>query len=128
MKDLIINKLRNGNEIFPYIKLNANTGVCMIAGSSYMQDSRKFFQPIIEWFKEYTSSKTERLVVIYNLESLNTGTSRILFEILEVLKDFKKRGNSVYIKWYIEDIHETHFDDIVDITSEFGIDVDVLAN
>ena len=127
MEDLIINMHRDGNEIFPFIKLDANTGVCKISGSSYMQNSRVFFKPVIDWFKEYTSSEKGKLAVIYNLKSLNTGTSRVLYEILEILREYKNRGGNVYIKWYFEDRLETHVDDIIDITSGFGIDIDVLT-
>ena len=128
MEDLIIDKFRNGNEIFPFINLNVNSGVCTISGSSYMQDPKMFFKPIIDWFKKYTSSNAGKLDVIYNLKNLNTGTSRVLYEILEILKEYKKRGGSVYIKWYYEDNHDSYADDIIDITSGFGIDVDVLAS
>ncbi|MCD4794862.1 MAG: DUF1987 domain-containing protein [Bacteroidales bacterium] len=128
MEDLIINKFRNGNEIFPFINLNANSGVCTISGSSYMQDPRMFFKPIIDWFKKFTFLKAGKLVVVYNLKSLNTGTSRVLYEILEILKEYKNRGGSVYIKWYYEDSYESYADDIIDITSGFGIDVDVLES
>lgn len=125
MEDLIINMNRNENEIFPYIKLCADTGDCVISGSSYMQKSRIFFKPVLDWFKEYTIKNKGKLVVTYNLKSLNTGTSRVLYEILEILKDFKNKGGSVDIKWYFEDRNKTHVDDIIDITTEFGIDVDV---
>jgi len=128
MKDLIINKGRDGNEVFPFIKLNVKSGVCMIAGSSYMQDPREFFKPVIEWFNEYTSTMSGKLTMIYNLLSLNTGTSRVLFDILEILKDYKNKGGEVYIKWYFEDKQDTHIDDIIDITSSFEIEVDVITD
>ena len=127
MKDLIINMNRNENEVFPYIELNAATGECIISGSSYMQKSRLFFKPVIDWFKEYISTDKGKLVVTYNLKSLNTGTSRVLYEILEILKDFKNKGGDIYIKWHFEDRNDTHVDDIIDITSGFGIDVDVMT-
>ena len=128
MKDLIINMNRNENEVFPYIELNAATGECIISGSSYMQKSRLFFKPVIDWFKEYISTDKGKLVVTYNLKSLNTGTSRVLYEILEILKDFENKGGDIYIKWHFEDRNDTHVDDIIDITSGFGIDVDVMTN
>lgn len=128
MENLIINMNRNENEIFPYIELNADTGECIISGSSYMQKSRLFFKPVLDWFKEYTSIYKKNLIVTYDLKSLNTGTSRVLYEILDILKDYKNKGGYVYIKWYFEDKNDTHVDDIIDITSGFGIDGDVMTN
>lgn len=121
MEDLTINKGRDGNEVFPYIKLNAHTGDCIISGSSYMQDVRAFFKPVIAWFKEYTLRNCGKLTMIYDLKNLNTGTSRVLFEILELLKDYKIKGGEVFIKWYFEDQQDIHADDIIDITEGFGI-------
>ena len=127
MNNLLISKKRNGFEIFPQISLNVNTGICSISGESYMQNSRTFFKPVLEWLDEYISSKKNNLELICKLGSFNTGTSRVLFEILEKLKRYKEKGANVNIKWYFEDTKDTLNDDIVDLISEFGINLQVEA-
>jgi len=127
MNNLLISKDRQGNEVFPHIELNAETGICSISGNSYMQNVRLFFKPVIEWFKEYTSTKKGDLLVIYNLQNLNTGTSRVLYEILEILKSYKNVGAKVKIKWSFIDKPEMHIDDIIDLTSDFGIEIEVVT-
>ncbi len=127
MNNILISKPREGNEVFPFIELNAETGICTISGNSYMQNSNLFFKPVLKWFKEYTSSLKGDLFLIYSLENLNTGTSRVLFEILEILKVYKNKGANVKIHWNYSDRQEMHIDDIIDITSNFGIDVKVIS-
>ena len=127
MKNLLISKDRKGNEVFPIIELNAETGICTISGNSYMQNVRQFFKPVIDWFTEYTSTKKGDLLLIYNLQNLNTGTSRVLFEILEILQTYKSIGAKVKIKWNVTDKPGMHIDDIIDLTSEFGIDIEVIS-
>ncbi|MCF6367182.1 MAG: DUF1987 domain-containing protein [Bacteroidales bacterium] len=128
MNNLLISEDRKGNEVFPNIELNAETGICSISGNSYMQDVRLFFKPVIEWFKEYTSTKRRGdLLVIYNLQNLNTGTSRVLYEILEILKSYKLLGANVKIKWNFIGKPEIHIDDIIDLTSDFGIDIEAIT-
>ena len=126
MNNILISKLRVGNEIFPFIELNAETGTCIISGNSYMQDAKVFFMPIIEWFKEYTELKKGDLLLIYNLQNLNTGTSRVLFEIIEILKAYNNKGHSVKIQWKHSEKQDMHIDDIIDITSSLGINVEVV--
>lgn len=127
MKNIVISKARDGNEVFPQIELNAETGICTISGNSYMQNPRIFFKPVLEWFREYTLSLKGDLFIIYNLENLNTGTSRVLFEIIKILKKYKNKGASIKIQWNYSDKQEMHVDDIIDITSNFGIDVEVVS-
>ncbi len=127
MNNLFISRARRGNEIFPIIELNAETGVCSISGNSYMQNVREFFKPVLNWFIEYSSSKKGDLLLIYNLQNLNTGTSRVLYEILEILKDYKKHGSEIKIKWNHTEKPEMLVDDILDLTSEFGIDIEIIS-
>jgi len=127
MNNILISKPREGNEVFPHIELNAETGICTISGNSYMQNAKKFFKPVLEWFKEYTSSNKGDLLLIYNLQNLNTGTSRVLFQIIEILKKYKTESFNVKIQWKHSEKQDMHIDDIIDITSSFGIDVEVVS-
>ncbi len=127
MNNLFISEFRKGNEIFPTVELNAETGICSISGNSYMQNSRDFFKPVLKWFKEYTSSKKGDLFLIYNLQNLNTGTSRVLYEILEILKDYKKCGANVKLKWNHTEKPEMLVDDILDLISDFGIEIEIVS-
>ncbi|NOZ34387.1 MAG: DUF1987 domain-containing protein [Chlorobi bacterium] len=127
MNSLFIRKARKGNEVFPEIELNAETGICSISGNSYMQNARDFFKPVTDWFKNYTSSGKGDLLLIYNLQNLNTGTSRVLYEILEILKRYKERGAGVKINWNHSENTEIPVDDIIDLTSEFGINIEIIT-
>lgn len=128
MKNLLINKEIDGKEVFPHIKLNSETGVCIISGSSYMQNPIEFFTPVIDWFNEYITENRGKLLVFYDLKSLNTGTSRIIYKILEILKEYKNKGGDVFIKWFVEDEEDFHTDDIIDISLQFNIDIEVLVS
>jgi len=126
MRNLLISKDRIGNEVFPIIELNAETGICTISGNSYMQNVKQFFQPVNDWLKEYTATKKGDLLLIYNLQNFNTGTSRVLFEILKILQTYKSIGGKVKIRWNFTDKTGMHIDDIIDLTSDFGIDIEVI--
>ena len=125
MENLLISEPRNGYEIFPKIQLNADTGICSISGQSYMQNSKLYFKPVLEWFDEYITLNKNKIELICKLKSFNTGTSRVLFEILEKLRIFKHRGGDVQIQWFFDDQKDTLADDIVDIISELEINLQV---
>lgn len=125
MENLLISQNRNGYEVFPHILLNADTGICSISGDSYMQNTKSFFRPVLDWFEEYTASGSKNLFLECQLSSFNTGTSRVLYELFEILKVFRDNGGDVNVKWLFDDQKETLADDIVDIISEFGIDIQV---
>jgi hypothetical protein len=128
MQDLIIDIESEGKEVYPFIKLSADTGSCVISGSSYMQNPSQFFEPVIQWLRDYIDQNTGKLIVFYDLKSLNTGTSRVIYQILELLKGYKTNGGDVVIKWYMEDDEDFHADDIIDMSLQFNIDIEVLVS
>jgi hypothetical protein len=121
MDDLILSKTRNGYEVFPEIILDARTGICTISGDSYVQNSKSFYKPVLEWVDRFISIPGKSLHLICKLKSFNTGTSRVLFELLQKLNFYKQKGGDVKVEWFVDEQNDTIADDIVDVISEFEI-------
>ncbi len=128
MNNLIITKPKIGNDTFPFVELNAETGTCIISGNSYMQNPDDFFKPVIKWLKEYSILNKGDLLFFSDIDNMNTGTSRVLYEILDVLRSYKRKGANVKIKWNFRDKSDNHIHDVLDVISEFGIEVESLIN
>ena len=51
----------------PTVNFNAETGVCEIAGESYLEETVEFYAPLIKWLEEYISTtKKIKLHLILN--------------------------------------------------------------
>ena len=127
MKDLIIKISTSDNfSNIPYVNLNAETGICEISGESYMDNIIEFFNPIFKWITDYTQDTSKLLTFKIKLKYYNTGTSRGLFAIMELLKEFEEKGGTVQINWYHNTDDIDMKEDIMDIIKELEIDVKLI--
>jgi len=81
----------------PYINFNADTGVCEIAGESYLEDAFAFYQKLRDWIDAYTG---QRLIVKFNLTYFNTSSSKGILGVVKAIKRQKEQGKEVFVTWY----------------------------
>jgi hypothetical protein len=99
--------LPSKGERTPVIDFKTN-GVFEMSGKSYPHDSIEYYRPIINWLKEYSKEPDRLTTFNVNLEYLNTGSSKIMSDILKILKDLHvSKKSKVIINWqYDEDDEE----------------------
>ncbi len=127
MENLIKNQESRGFFKYPKISFEAETGKCEISGESFMEDSRIFYNEIFDWLKEFNkenSSKT--LEVEIRLIYFNTSSTKMLFEMLKLLEDFKNSGQEIIINWYYDEAEIELFSDIMDLCYDLEIEINVL--
>lgn len=94
----------------PRVELNP-TGSINIEGRSIVEDSVKFFDPILKWVK---TCSAESLNVDIKLEYINTSSSKQLFNLFKLIKVNYSTSN-VKVKWYYEEGDE----DTLELGKEF---------
>ncbi|HOK50984.1 MAG: DUF1987 domain-containing protein [Bacteroidales bacterium] len=84
---------------YPLVNFNYYSGVCEIVGESYMEETLKFYEPVIRWLKDYMQEKKP---IEFNLKLtyFNTASSRFILEILDLLKSYQDNGGQVKVNWY----------------------------
>jgi hypothetical protein len=107
---------------FPVVDFNYETGICEISGESYMEDSFKFYEPVVKWLRQYTSEKKP---VIFNIKVtyFNTSSSRFILEILDLLNTYKSEGNSAVVNWYYKKDDPDMLKEINDFIEETGMEI-----
>ena len=83
----------------PFVHLDYDNKIMKIEGRSMPEDSVGFFQPIIDWFKEYSTKPHEGALVEVCFEYFNTSSSKNLLEIFKCIKD---AGNNNYVDWHYD--------------------------
>ena len=84
----------------PKVVLDKGQGVFEIAGNSLPEDVLEFYNPILTWFNEYTSTPNPSTSLIFNLEYYNTSSSKIFIRIFEKMRDLHRHGHNVEIQWH----------------------------
>ncbi len=113
-----------GTEDTPKIILDAENDIMEISGRSLPEDVAVFYEPVLNWLKEYGENPNERTIFHFRLTYFNTASSKLLLDILMILEELKEKGNDVLIKWHYpeedEDMEEAgdEYADIVDVPFE----------
>ena len=103
------------------VDFNVDTGVLLLEGASYPENASEFYQPILDWIKQYTTEVKKELELNLKLNYLNTSSTKCMLDIIDLLEEFFNEGGIINIKWYYEENDE----DILETGIEFSEDTNV---
>lgn len=78
-------------------------GVIELKGSSLIENTKEFYDPIISWLEEYIKHPGDKTVVNFEFEYYNTSSQMWIFRIVEVLQDLVKLKKDISFNWYFEE-------------------------
>ena len=113
-----------GTDDTPTVILDAENEIFEISGRSLPEDVTAFYEPIVGWLEEYSSSPNPKTIFTFKLVYFNTASSKLLLDILMKLEQMHEDGKDVLIRWYYpeddEDMQEAgeEYADIVDVPFE----------
>lgn len=113
-----------GTDDTPTVILDAENEIYEISGRSLPEDVTAFYDPILNWLDDYSSSPHEKTIFTFKLVYFNTASSKLLLDILMKLEQMNEDGHDVLVRWYYpeddEDMQEAgeEYSDIVDVPFE----------
>ncbi len=123
MSDLHFTIKEEDQPTHPKVLCDSKTGTCSIEGLSFMENSRKFYQPILDWIYNYVKSNDTPFKLFIKISYLNSSTSKIFFDLFTTLKDFEMQGKIITAEWHFAYYDEEIEEDIDDMISESGFDI-----
>lgn len=96
MKKLIINNTPKT----PGICFDGELGQLEITGISVPENSLEFYEPIIDWIREYIKSPAKETVVELNFTFLNTSSLQCLYDLLNTLSSAHNSSTTLKVLWY----------------------------
>jgi hypothetical protein len=97
MNDLIIEPTKKT----PLVEFHTN-GKLTLAGSSYPENVRDFYAPVMDWVNEL---ETEEITLDLIMDYTNTASAKVLLDLLRKF-DLTSRFKTVTINWYYEEDDE----------------------
>ena len=73
----------------PKIVLNKREGIFEFTGRSILEDAKSFYNPVVEWLKDYAKQPNPSTVFTFKLHYFNSSTSKVIYDMLDVLKDIE---------------------------------------
>ena len=102
-----------GTDKSPAVILNNNEGLIEFQGRSLIEDSEKFFLPLVEWIIEYSKEPQEKTTVNFKFEYFNTSCSKWLITITKQLKKLYEKDHNTTINWYYEDEDVLEYGEVI---------------
>ena len=88
-----------GTEETPEIVFDKEKPEFRVAGKSYMEDATSHYTKVIEWLQEYSKNPNDSTLFKFELEYVNTASSKIVHDILDVLDNMHLDGSNVMVEW-----------------------------
>ena len=123
MENLVIKEVQD-SPYYPSINFNAESGICEIAGESYMEETFKFYSPLLDWITKYANEVKRPLTLNFKLTYFNTNSSRLILDMLDVVKKYQDDGGRVSVNWY----YDPEDPDMIDEIQDFEMETDVKIN
>lgn len=90
----------------PKIIFDSENEIFEISGRSLPEDAAVFYEPILDWLKQYAKSPNKTSEFSFKLNYFNTASSKLLLDILMILEDIHNAGNAVKVNWFFEEEDE----------------------
>lgn len=114
-----------GTEETPTIVFDKDKPEFKITGKSFMEDVQTYYEPILSWLEAYKEDPNQITEVTFEIEYINTASSKMFLDILSELNDIHLDGKEIRIIWrYYEDDEDMEemgheFADIYELPFEF---------
>jgi len=112
-----------GDFYIPSVRFNADTGVCLMEGESYLENTWDFYEKLLNWLKAF--AQTERPIQFdFKLAYFNTSSSKGILQLLEFLEKYEDEGGQITVNWY----YPSHDEDLKEEAEDFMIDTNLKIN
>jgi hypothetical protein len=84
----------------PGIILDAANNLFEIAGKSYPEDTKEFYQEVLQWVDKYAASPNPKTNFIFKLKYFNSSSYKPIFDILGKLETIKNKNCEIKVEWH----------------------------
>ena len=90
----------------PSVNVFNDDNLIVVSGTSRLEDPSIFYQELAEIYEECVQAFKEKITLDFNLNYINTSSSKWLFHILKNLQVKYSDKKDIIINWYYEEDDE----------------------
>jgi len=111
----------------PKIVLDPN-GTISLTGKSYPENTFEFYQPMMEWVKEYfDNDPAEVTTVNMEITYFNSSSSKLFFDFFDLLEE-NSEEHKIKINWIYDEENESAEEAGEDFIEDFeDLDIELVA-
>ena len=109
------NLFLKGTEETPEIVFDKDKPEFRVTGKSYMEDAASHYTKVIDWLRAYSEKPNAITNFKFELEYVNTASSKIVHDILNELDNMHLNKHEVVVEWHFFEEDE----DMLEMGQEF---------
>lgn len=110
----------------PGIDFDPTTGTMCLSGESYPENSYEFFKPILSWIARTAASGNGPMTLEVRLSYLNTGSTKCMMDILDLLEESFLGGRNVKVNWHCDEDNERGLETAEEFKEEVTLPFNIL--
>lgn len=87
----------------PEVRFDPSSGLLIIKGESYPENSFELFKPLLAWVEAFLKSSELPVKLEIGLTYLNTSSIKSLMDLLDLLEDAHKENREVTVTWFYDE-------------------------
>ena len=91
-----------GSRSTPEIFFDPASGILRMSGESFPENSFEFYKPVLSWLSRYLAVQTGPAFLKVHFSYLNTGSTKCLMDILDLLEEAFLKGKAVEVHWHYD--------------------------
>jgi hypothetical protein len=95
-----------GTNDTPEIELNKREGFIKFSGRSLPENPKNFYEPIKDWLNFYLENPPKTTHVVFAFDYFNTASSKMIMEIIDLVKNVEKKNSELTIDWHYQEDDE----------------------
>jgi hypothetical protein len=100
----------------PGIILDPANNLFEISGKSYPEDTKEFYQEVLQWIDNYVAAPNSKTNFVFKLKYFNSSSYKPIFDILGKLETIKDKNLEVKVEWH----YKTGDSDMLEAGEEFA--------
>ena len=86
----------------PEIHFDPARGELRMSGESFPENSFEYYRPILSWLSRFLAIQEGPVVLKAHFSYLNTGSTKCMMDILDLLEEAHLAGKPVEVQWYYD--------------------------
>lgn len=99
----------------PKVNADPSTGLFVIEGDSYPENSYEFFGPVFEWVEQYLDGTGQKLSMQLQIAYMNTSSVKAMMDLFDMMEDAFNNGAQVEVVWFYDPRNER----VIEMVEEF---------
>ena len=101
----------------PAVSFNTDYKNFEINGISFPEDSKQFFQPLLNYLKEHGAAVADGTIFKFKLDYFNTSSARCILDLMLEIDRIHSAGVDISILWY----YSAGDDEMREVGEEYGL-------